>query len=80
MTRLIALFSMLLISTLSFAQSGSQVVATVGNKKITLDEFNKKYAELTSQVLVNPPAKKTFLEDLVRYEVGVQEAKKARLR
>ena len=70
MTRLIALFSMLLISTLSFAQSGSQVVATVGNKKITLDEFNKKYAELTSQVLVNPPAKKTFLEDLVRYEVG----------
>jgi peptidyl-prolyl cis-trans isomerase C/peptidyl-prolyl cis-trans isomerase D len=29
-----------------------------------------------SQVLVNPPSKKLFLEDLVRYEVGVQEARK----
>ncbi|OFZ28825.1 MAG: hypothetical protein A2622_05260 [Bdellovibrionales bacterium RIFCSPHIGHO2_01_FULL_40_29] len=67
---------LLLVSTTVFAQSGSSVVATVGNKKITLDDFNKKYAEVTSQVLVNPPSKKLFLEDLVRYEVGVQEARK----
>lgn len=66
----------LLVSTTAFAQSGSAVVATVGSKKITLDEFNKKYAEVTSQVLVSPPSKKLFLEDLVRYEVGVQEARK----
>lgn len=60
-----------------FAQSKpAEVVATVGSKKITLDEFNKKYKEVTSQVLSNPPSKKVFLEDLVRYEVGVQEAKK----
>ncbi len=76
MTRLLTLFSVFLICAAVSAQSGAQVVATVGNKKITLDEFNKKYSELTSQVLVNPPTKKTFLEDLVRYEVGVQEAKK----
>lgn len=60
-----------------FAQGKpTDVVATVGSKKITLDEFNKKYKEVTSQVLSNPPSKKIFLEDLVRYEVGVQEAKK----
>ncbi len=64
------------LSAVSFAQTGSPVVATIGNKKITLEEFNKKYAEVTAQVLVNPPPKKTFLEDLVRYEVGVQEARK----
>ena len=68
-------FSFLVISSQVFAQSGSQVVATVGSKKITLDEFNRKYKEVTAQVLVNPPSKKTFLEDLVRYEMGVQEAR-----
>lgn len=58
------------------ARSGSQIVAVVGAKKITLDEFDKKYKEVTSQVLVNPPSKKTFLEDLIRYEMGVQEARR----
>ena len=69
-------FVILFFATAGFSQNGSQVVATVGSKKITLDEFNKKYKEVTSQVLVNPPSKKVFLEDMVRYEVGVQEAKK----
>ncbi len=67
----------ILISTLAWSQGkGVEVVATIGSKKITLDEFNKKYKEITSQVLSNPPSKKVFLEDLVRYEVGVQEARK----
>ncbi|MBC7464933.1 MAG: peptidylprolyl isomerase [Bdellovibrio sp.] len=65
-----------LVSTSAFAQNANQVVATVGTKKITLDEFNKKYKEVVGQVLVNPPTKKVFLEDLIRYEVGVQEARK----
>jgi peptidyl-prolyl cis-trans isomerase C/peptidyl-prolyl cis-trans isomerase D len=64
-------------STLAWSQGkGAEVVATVGSKKITLDEFNKKYKEITSQVLSNPPTKRIFLEDLIRYEVGVQEARK----
>ncbi len=54
----------------------SPLVASVGNKKITLAEFNKRYNEVTSQVLANPPSKKIFLEELVRYELGVQEARK----
>ena len=37
---------LILISTIAFAQNGAQVVATVGSKKITLDEFNKKYKRL----------------------------------
>lgn len=57
----------------------SDVVATVGDKKLTLGEFNKKYEEVKSQTL-NPPSKKVFLEDLVRYYVGVQEADKKGLR
>lgn len=57
------------------AIADSTVVATVGAKSITVDEFNKRYAQVQKQT-VNPPAKKVFLEDLVRYEMGVQEAEK----
>lgn len=65
------------VASIALGQSkGQTVIATVGNKKITLDEFNSRYNEVTSQVLANPPSKKVFLEELVRYEVGVQEAKK----
>lgn len=60
----------------SFAQQAKDaVVATVGSKKITLEEFNQKYNEVKSQSL-NPPTRAQLLEDLVRYEVGVQEAEK----
>lgn len=51
------------------------VIAIVGNKKITLEEFNKKFNEVKSQT-VNPPTKQQFLEDLVRYELGLLEARK----
>jgi parvulin-like peptidyl-prolyl isomerase len=62
-------------SSLLFAQqkASSEVLATVGTKKITVDEFNRKYNDVKSQSM-NPPTKALFLEDLVRYEVGLQEA------
>lgn len=70
---------LLLSSTLSFAQTkGSDVVATIGSKKITLDDFNKKFNDIKSQTL-SPPTKVQFLEDLIRYEVGLQEAAKRNL-
>lgn len=72
-----ALVAVLLVSSIAFSETkDSNVVATVGTKKITLGEFNKRYKEVTSQVLVNPPNKEVFLEELVRYEMGVQEARK----
>lgn len=51
------------------------VVATVGENKITLKEFNQRYEEV-QKATINPPPKEVFLEDLVRYELGVQEAYK----
>lgn len=60
----------------SFAQA--QVVATVGSKTITLEEFKKRYDEVRRNAY-NPPPADLFLEDLVRYEVGVQEAEKQNL-
>lgn len=69
---------LMLISATAFAQKSTDVVAQVGKKSITLEDFNKKYNEVRSQT-INPPTKDQFLEDLVRYEVGVQEAEKRKL-
>lgn len=69
---------LMLISAPAFAQKSTDVVAQVGKKVITLDEFNKKYNEVKS-LTSNPPAKELFLEDLIRYEVGLQEAEKRNL-
>lgn len=65
---------------LFFAQLGqAQVLATVGETKITLEEFKQKYADIRKQA-INVPEPEVFLEDLIRFEVGVQEAEKRNLR
>lgn len=69
---------LMLISLNAYAQKSAEVVAQVGNKTITLEDFNKKYNELRTQT-INPPTKQLFLEDLIRYEVGTLEAKKRNL-
>lgn len=65
----------LLISAVSSAALNPNVVANVGSKAITKEEFKKRYDEVKKNT-VNPPPAEVFLEDLVRYEVGVQEAEK----
>lgn len=66
----------LFFSMLSYAQKPSDVVATIGSKKITLEEFNKKFKEVSALAILNAPTKQQFIEDLVRYELGLQEARK----
>ena len=56
----------------------AQVLATVGNAKITTDDFNHKLEDIRIKA-INPPPPELFLEDLVRFEVGVQEAEKEKL-
>lgn len=77
--KLAVILSSILILTFtltSFAQE--DVVAVVGSKKISKKEFEEKYKEVVSKAF-NPPPKDIFLEDLVRYEVGVMEAEKRNL-
>src|SRR5690349_6680640 len=66
----------MLVVSLSFGLiARAQTVATVGTKTITMDEFKKRYDEVKRNAY-NPPTAELFLEDLIRYEVGVQEAEK----
>jgi len=55
----------------------AQIVATVGNIKITTEEFKRRYQP--TQQLMNAPTKEQFLEDLIRLKVGVQEAGRLKL-
>lgn len=76
------LFGLVLVGGALAAHAASDpnsVVATINDKKITLQEFNKRYTEVKTQTL-NPPPPEIFLEDLVRYEVGVIEAEKKNMR
>lgn len=68
-----------LVSFSFFSTAHAQAVATVGGKKITLDYFQSKYSEVKKQT-VNAPKPRVFLEDVIRFEVGVQEAEKKGLR
>src|SRR5262245_51958052 len=56
----------------------AQILATVGGTKITVEDFNRKFEEVR-RLAPNPPTSEQFLEDLVRYELGVQEAEKNKL-
>lgn len=72
-------FATFIFVSMSALAQDKEVLATVGSKKITVEEFNKKYNEVKSQAYYSIPDKKTFLEDLVRYELGLQEAEKRNL-
>lgn len=75
MIRKSLLLLVLVLPSLVFAQAKKdEVVATVGNRKITVEDFNRRYAEVRTSF--NPPTKQQFLEDLVRFEVGLSEAEK----
>jgi parvulin-like peptidyl-prolyl isomerase len=65
-----------LVLGLTYSSIGvAQNVATVGKVIITAKEFEAKYKEVREKSVVNVPTKDVFLEDLIRYEVGLQEAK-----
>ncbi|OFZ16690.1 MAG: hypothetical protein A2Z20_01180 [Bdellovibrionales bacterium RBG_16_40_8] len=58
--------------------ANAQAVARVGSVQITLSDFKEKYADVKKQT-INPPTPEAFLEDLIRFEIGVQEAEKMKL-
>ncbi len=51
-------------------------LARVNDKVITLEEFNNKYQENLKFFRYKVPTKRNVLEDLIKRDLGVQEAKK----
>lgn len=72
MTRIFLMIA-ILCPVLAMAQpKKDEVLAKVGNRTITVEDFNRRFNEAKNTF--NPPTKKQFLEDLVRFEIGLSEA------
>ena len=57
------------------SKGADTVLATVGDQKIMLKDFEEHY-DRVMKAAMNPPTKEQFLEDLIRQEAGVLEARK----
>jgi peptidyl-prolyl cis-trans isomerase C len=72
----------LVLLVASFASVGlyaSTELAKVNTRVITVDEFNKKYTNNLKFFPYKPPTRKAVLDDLIKRELVIQEAKKAGL-
>lgn len=58
-------------------KNDKEVLFSVGEKKVTLGEFKNRYKEVMGSL--NAPTPELFMEDMIRYEVGLQEAKKRQI-
>lgn len=56
------------------APTKSTVVATVNGKSITLEYLNRKFDESMRYAQGRAPTKKDVLDDLIKREIGIQEA------
>jgi parvulin-like peptidyl-prolyl isomerase len=70
--------AILMLGLLMGFHAAADTLATVGTTKITTEDFNRKLEDVRKQAM-NPPSPELFLEDLIRFEVGVQEAEKTKL-
>lgn len=74
MKNLFIIINICIFSLLVSAQKKDPVVFSVNKEAVRLSEFKKLYKR--TENAPNRPTPKVFLEDLVRYEVGLQEARK----
>jgi peptidyl-prolyl cis-trans isomerase C/peptidyl-prolyl cis-trans isomerase D len=75
-TRSCLVLALLSLATSAFAATE---LAKVNGKVITVEEFNKKYQALLPLYQNKTPTKQTVLDDLIKRELGIQEAKKLKL-
>src|SRR3989344_1114646 len=59
-----------------FAALDSKVVAKINSKEISKEEFDRRYKENIQIFKFTPPTKANVLNDIINFELAVQEAKK----
>src|SRR3989338_3876001 len=71
--------ALLAISLAAPGAGAATELAKVNGSTITLEDFNKKYQENQQYFQYGSPTKKGVLDDLIKRELGVQEARKLNL-
>ena len=70
-----SLFSILIAGS-AFAAADPNVVAEINGRKITREEFDRRYKENIAFFKYGAPTKENVLNDIINFEVAVQEAHK----
>ncbi len=73
---MISLFGSSLLILITPLASAATELARINNTVITLEDFNKKYQENLMYFQSKSPTKKGVLEDIIKRELALQEAKK----
>jgi len=75
------IFALLLVTMATFISgiSSGAELARVNNSVITLEDFNKKFGDSVNFFQFKARGKKAFLEDLIKRELGIQEARRLNL-
>jgi len=68
-----------LIGSLSGAAYAATELARINSTVITLEDFNKRYKDNLKFFQFKAPSKKNVLEDLIKRELAIQEARRAGL-
>lgn len=76
-TSLLALSALVVFAGTVKAAHAATELARVGSQVITLEEFDKKYKENMKFFHYKAPTKRNILDEIVKRDLGVQEAKKA---
>lgn len=66
-------------ASIGWAALDSNVVAEINGKPLTRSEFDRRYKENVKIFKFTPPTKANVLNDIINFELGVQEAKKLKL-
>ncbi len=69
-------FALLLAGNAARAATTNNVVATINGKDLTKEEFDRRYKENIQIFKFTPPTKANVLNDIINFELAVQEAKK----
>lgn len=76
MKRIQTIFCAISIVVFSATSFAATELARVNNKVISLEDFNNRYKDSLKFFNYKAPTKKNVLDDIIKREVGVQEAKK----
>jgi parvulin-like peptidyl-prolyl isomerase len=64
-------------SSVAFSQQGAdKVLAKIGEKTITLDEFNKRFEQNSRLVPGKVPSKDDVLKNIIYFELAIQDARR----
>ncbi len=68
-----------ILAVSAWASLGGNIIAEINGKSLSREEFERRYKENIKIFKFTPPTKASVLNDIINFELGVQEAKKLKL-